>query len=184
MVVNKNLLIPKRAHEGNMEQILSSVQHGRQLSALQMALAPDLFNQLQETNNHGMNYWTNPNPQIPKSNQKFNMEQTFPSVQHGRQLSALQMALVPDLFNQLQAINNLGRNHWTKQPHFKPAVSCIRRVKSFKSIPRLSVWPQVSQPNMNMAPAATVKIALAEEVNGKWKLQEIQQNLQSIALQS
>ena len=46
MVVNKNLPIPKSDHEGNMEQILSSVQHGRQLSALQMTLAPDLFYQL------------------------------------------------------------------------------------------------------------------------------------------
>jgi hypothetical protein len=35
---------------------------------------------------------------------------------------------------------------------------------------------------MSTALAATGEIAIAEEVNGKWKLQERQQNLQSIAL--
>jgi hypothetical protein len=35
-----------------------------------------------------------------------------------------------------------------------------------------------------MAPAVTEKISVAEEVNGKWILQENQKNLQSIALQS
>ena len=41
-----------------------------------MALAPDLFNQLQEINHQGLNYWTNPNPQTPKSNQRCYLEQT------------------------------------------------------------------------------------------------------------
>ena len=109
MVVNKNFPIPKSDHEGNMEKFLSSVQPDRQLSALQMALAPDLFNQLQEINHQCLNYWTNPNPQTPKSNQQCNMEQTFPTVQYSRKLSALQMALVSALFNPPQATNNLGR---------------------------------------------------------------------------
>jgi hypothetical protein len=96
----------------------------------------------------------------------------FPSVQHGRQLSALQKALVPDLFNQLQESNIYGINHWSNQQHFKPAGSIIRRLKSFKSIPRLSVWPQLRRPKMIMAPAVTENISIAEEVNGKWNLQE------------
>ena len=42
MVVNKNCPISKNDREGNMEKIL--VQPDRQLTALQMVLAPDLFN--------------------------------------------------------------------------------------------------------------------------------------------
>jgi hypothetical protein len=52
MVVNQILQFPKSNHECNMEQIFSSVYHGRQLSALQMALVPDVCNQLQEYNIH------------------------------------------------------------------------------------------------------------------------------------
>ena len=109
MVVKTNFSIPKHDHEGNMEKILSSVQPDKQLTALQMVLAPDLLNQLQEINHHGINYWTNSNPQTPKSNQQCNMAQTFPSVQYSRKLSAQQMALVPAIFNLPQATNNLGR---------------------------------------------------------------------------
>jgi hypothetical protein len=52
MVVNQILQFPKSNHECNMEQIFPSVYHGRQLSALQMALVPDVCNQLQEYNIH------------------------------------------------------------------------------------------------------------------------------------
>jgi hypothetical protein len=183
MVVKTNFSIPKHDHEGNMEKILSSVQPDKQLTALQMVLAPDLFNQLQEINHHGIIYWTNSNPPTPKSNQQRNMEQTFPSVQYSWKLSAQQMAWVPALFNPPQATNNLGRYLWTNQQHFKPASSFIRRVKSSESSARLSVRQPFNR--MKMSKALAVKeIALAEEVNGKWKLPEKQQNLQSIALQS
>jgi hypothetical protein len=56
-VLNQNIQFPMSNHERNTEQTFTSVHHGRILSALPMASVSGSYDQLQETNNRGINNW-------------------------------------------------------------------------------------------------------------------------------